>query len=308
MAVPASGELSLGKIRQELETSDYSAGPYTANATSLSDSETGLYATINTNSPSYPDGTPPYIITDWYGYDHDALPASSDPNSITGCNCIGWYDFTDSSTITTSGADITSITNKATQGTPLGTLTSATGYEPQKGTGGQNGLDYADFNNVNGGYDGRMSLPANRGLANMTILYIMDEVAGLNLITSGPNVNSYVRLNNAGQPWLNISPSIIFVGGPYDSPGNFHMWGISRLGSTQVISYKADTSTYTIGSPVTTDYLGNPITANNFVLRWLGYVSARTDSPLGKLYEWLIFDGEIGAEFTTLVSYLQGKY
>lgn len=73
MAAPTSGELSLGKIRQELETSDYSAGPYTTNATSLSGSETGLYATINTSSSSYPDGTTPYAMSEWYSYDQSAL-------------------------------------------------------------------------------------------------------------------------------------------------------------------------------------------------------------------------------------------
>lgn len=73
MAAPTSGELSLGKIRQELETSDYSAGPYTTNATSLSGSETGLYATINTSSSSYPDGTTPYAMSEWYSYDQSTL-------------------------------------------------------------------------------------------------------------------------------------------------------------------------------------------------------------------------------------------
>ena len=72
MTVPSSGELSLGKIRQELETSDYSAGPYTTNATSLSDSETGLYAVINTASPSYPNGTAPFAMSEWYSYDNAA--------------------------------------------------------------------------------------------------------------------------------------------------------------------------------------------------------------------------------------------
>lgn len=76
MTVPASGELSLGKIRQELETCDYTSGPYTTNATSLSDSETGLYATINTASPSYPNGIAPFAMSEWYSYDHGASAGS----------------------------------------------------------------------------------------------------------------------------------------------------------------------------------------------------------------------------------------
>ena len=84
MTVPSSGELSLGKIRQELETSDYSAGPYTANATSLSGSETGLYATVNTGSPSYPDGIFPFEMSEWYDYDQNATGSSGAMPTITG--------------------------------------------------------------------------------------------------------------------------------------------------------------------------------------------------------------------------------
>ena len=52
MAVPGSGEISLGKIRQELQTSNYAGGPYTAAATELDDAENGGYKTINICSPS----------------------------------------------------------------------------------------------------------------------------------------------------------------------------------------------------------------------------------------------------------------
>ena len=71
MAVPLSGSLDLAKVRQELETSDYNAGPYTAAATSLSSSQVGVYATINIDSPYQPNGLPPYELSKWYGYDHD---------------------------------------------------------------------------------------------------------------------------------------------------------------------------------------------------------------------------------------------
>ena len=53
MTVPSSGEISLGKIRQELESTstsnDYNEGPYTG-STSLSASSVGTYDTINTSS------------------------------------------------------------------------------------------------------------------------------------------------------------------------------------------------------------------------------------------------------------------
>ena len=77
MAVPGSGTLSLGKIRQELQTANYAGGPYTAAATGLDPAENGTYATINTCSPYYPLSANPANMSEWYGYDHDApCPAS----------------------------------------------------------------------------------------------------------------------------------------------------------------------------------------------------------------------------------------
>lgn len=78
MAVPGSGSLSLGKIRQELQTNNYAAGPYTAAATSLDDAENGTIATINTCSAVYPLSANPANMSEWYAYDHDA-----------GCPCFG---------------------------------------------------------------------------------------------------------------------------------------------------------------------------------------------------------------------------
>ena len=73
MAVPGSGEISLGKIRQELQAANYTSGPYTAASTSLDLAENGTYATINTCSPYYPLSANPANMSEWYGYDHDAL-------------------------------------------------------------------------------------------------------------------------------------------------------------------------------------------------------------------------------------------
>lgn len=98
MTVPSSGELSLGKIRQELETGNYSGGPYTTNQTNLSSGETGSYATINTSSPSYPDGIAPYAMSEWYSYDQNFTPgpmptitgytATPADNLITGITSV----------------------------------------------------------------------------------------------------------------------------------------------------------------------------------------------------------------------------
>ena len=79
MAVPASGsgEISLGKIRQELQAANYTSGPYTAASTSLDLAENGTYAVINTCSESYPLAANPARMSEWWSYDHDApCPAS----------------------------------------------------------------------------------------------------------------------------------------------------------------------------------------------------------------------------------------
>jgi len=72
MAVPGSGEISLGKIRQELQAANYTSGPYTAASTSLDPAENGTYATINICSPSYPLAANPAKMSEWRNYDHDA--------------------------------------------------------------------------------------------------------------------------------------------------------------------------------------------------------------------------------------------
>ena len=76
MTVPSSGEISLGKIRQELESTgtgnDYDQGPYTSAETSLSSSSVGIYDTINTGSEDRPNASAPFKMSEWRGYDHHA--------------------------------------------------------------------------------------------------------------------------------------------------------------------------------------------------------------------------------------------
>ena len=76
MAVPSSGEISLGKVRQELESTgtgnDYDQGPYTSAETSLSSSSVGIYDTINTGSADRPNASAPFKMSEWHGYDHHA--------------------------------------------------------------------------------------------------------------------------------------------------------------------------------------------------------------------------------------------
>jgi len=71
MSVPASGELSLWKIMNEVDDDDYNAGGQYTNI-SLSDLSDGTVDTINTNSAQTPNGTAPHGMSEFYSYDHDA--------------------------------------------------------------------------------------------------------------------------------------------------------------------------------------------------------------------------------------------
>lgn len=67
MTLPASGQISFNNLRIELNVS--AQAPF-----SIKDAATGVYATINTNSPSFPNASAPHSISEWYSYNHTAAP------------------------------------------------------------------------------------------------------------------------------------------------------------------------------------------------------------------------------------------
>lgn len=83
MAVPASGQLSLGKIYRELIYDNYNASTSISNVNaSLKNMSTGVTETLNTQSLR-PDGNTPHKMSEWRGYDHDASTATA-PTVTTG--------------------------------------------------------------------------------------------------------------------------------------------------------------------------------------------------------------------------------
>lgn len=66
MALPASGEISIGSIYNEMMGVYPSAGSDIAIALL----ETGYYAPINQQSTYKPDGNTPYGFDEWYNYNH----------------------------------------------------------------------------------------------------------------------------------------------------------------------------------------------------------------------------------------------
>jgi|TARA_B110000114_G_scaffold121635_1_gene127442 hypothetical protein len=82
MAVPSSGTISLFGLAKEKTHDNYAnsiplgtwQSYYFPNA-SLKDATTGAgnYDATNLNSSSRPDNSSPYGMSEWYGYDHDAI-------------------------------------------------------------------------------------------------------------------------------------------------------------------------------------------------------------------------------------------
>jgi hypothetical protein len=65
MAIPGSGAITAQTINFELARSRSSE-------LSIDTAENGGYATINTNSESYPNSANPAAYSEWYGYNHTA--------------------------------------------------------------------------------------------------------------------------------------------------------------------------------------------------------------------------------------------
>ena len=76
MTLPLSGTLGMNDIRSEL-------GIPTQAPLSLESASLGEYVAINFNGLYYPRQTPPYAISDWYGYNHVASATPSVTPSIT---------------------------------------------------------------------------------------------------------------------------------------------------------------------------------------------------------------------------------
>ena len=83
MAVPSSGEITLVGIFSEKNESDYDAMFAEENNISLAglsrdniDDSDGGEININQSSTSKPDDQPPFQMSEFYGYDHDAVSTS----------------------------------------------------------------------------------------------------------------------------------------------------------------------------------------------------------------------------------------
>ena len=108
MPVPgANNEITMGKIYQEVDGSGYVAHDGSEEV-SLQDLSTGSAPdTLNTNSSSRPDGSPPHAMSEFHGYNHSATP----PFSWNSINSIPqqWGDVTNNVTSFGSASTIINL-------------------------------------------------------------------------------------------------------------------------------------------------------------------------------------------------------
>ena len=167
MAVPSSGQLSLGGIYSELDQNNYSELNDEQEQVSLKEASDGSIATINTLNltANRPDGTAPLPISDFYSYDHDKTLAT-----FTG-RFIEDYDDGDDGTGTREHFDTTSTGN-----------VNSTGIAPESGA--QPGAD-----NGSGTVTVRPSWTKNGGVNNVS--------NAIRLTNTNDSNHSFVRSTNA---------------------------------------------------------------------------------------------------------------
>ena len=83
MAVPSSGQIHMSGIWWELNDDDYDVTEPDNPNVSLTELSDGTEGTINTGSASYPNGSAPHEMSEFYSYDHDTVVWDNDDD---------WYD------------------------------------------------------------------------------------------------------------------------------------------------------------------------------------------------------------------------
>jgi len=80
MVIPSSGTISLAGIKNEVDEDDYTAGESYTNI-----SLTGIVdeTDLNENSDSVPNQSTPHAMSEWYGYDHDAVASFVNAKAVS---------------------------------------------------------------------------------------------------------------------------------------------------------------------------------------------------------------------------------
>ena len=84
MAVPSSGELSLQGISKEMLQNDYNYANNTTNVSLAAMSTSISPYNVNSGSTDKPDGVAPHKMSEFYGYDNDAVNVTAFTSSTKG--------------------------------------------------------------------------------------------------------------------------------------------------------------------------------------------------------------------------------
>jgi len=134
MAVPSSGTLSLLRLAREKVHDDYAGSGAISGRIPLKfvtiggqgGSQQETYDSTNTGSASYPTNDQPYQMSEFYGYDHDAVSSTTSYRTAANQKFIVVCSYSTSAAIYTVGA----IANGSTVYTDNGrtTLLAAGNY------------------------------------------------------------------------------------------------------------------------------------------------------------------------------------
>ena len=274
----------------------YNSGPYTGSSTSLSGSETGLYAVINTASPSYPNGIAPFAMSEWYSYDH-AASAASLPSGY-----LMYYDYGNTSCYPGSGTTVTDLGTAGANGTIVGA-----GFTHTPGTSG-----YMD---VTGG-SAYIEIPTNSNLQsaltnNFTYIWVVKDVTiGGSMLHNGnptsfndpsgtPELNVFSLLRN------NISSGNVTLsaGNQPDTTTAWRVMGITKSGGTW--------RWYVDGSNVETDTLTS-FNYTTYSQKWLIWRRPRDYTSFlfsGKQAAFVVYNSVLSAsDMSDAASYFQTRY
>lgn len=155
----------------------------------------------------------------------DATPAGFSPDDLDELK--GWFDFSDTSTITTSGSEATAITDKSG-----GTNAARIGTGADSGTATINSLNGLEFAK---GEAYSMSISATNGVTGFLVLQFVTDTTTVNFIRDSDNANSIRMYTN--------SSSVLVL-----DLQNYNLTGSTAVSAstTYIISFEVDSSGATL--------------------------------------------------------------
>lgn len=228
------------------------------------------------------------VLVDSYRY-------SSVVSPIPTTNLVGWYDATDTATLTTSGSNVTGWADKSGAGN---NITGVSGNYPQTGTRSVNGLNALDFNGTS------QHLPFPSALYSLSsgdnTVYIVNtfdtniQMASIHGQDSGSN-----RYRQIIQGPLNAYHGTALTAFPgYSYNSNFNLYEQLFSGTSITLGIN--------GSTATTASAGSNFTMVNF---YIGAQNGSSNWLDGAVAEIIFYNRALNtSERNQVIGYLCTKY